>query len=815
MNEDSRSAQNGKKRRLQGACDGCRKKKVKCDSAEMPGNRCTNCITLTVDCTHDRVNLKETPPTPPRRFKTAQEHVADILSTSTVYIPSNDPYTSHRILVELAQYARALEERLASLHRQTHVPTTTTSNAGSPAAFAYDSDTSENSFAALEEFPIKDPLTDLIPTPTLQKPDRFFGRSSSVQFTKAAMKQMHGNTEYVFGVQRPEFWIAQPWERLIIEPPQHFFPENDLLKCLLKIYFDQINPLIGILHYPSFHQSLSSGLHFRDPHFGAVVLAVCSLASRYSDDPRVFLDGANSEHSCGWKWFRQVRPIRASFSPEPSLQQLQLVFLSVLYLAGSSSPEESFVLAGLGIRFAQGAGAHHRAGYSHMQPLEAELYRRVFWILVATDTLISSFKGRPKIMDSIDIDIDFPAGCDEQHWGTPNARQPHGIPSNSAFIVVYLKLIMIFGRIQRVVYPVNGLPSSQDAVAKLDSDLNGWVDSVPNHLRWDPHQPNQVFLDQSALLYTTYYHAQILIHRPFIPTPGKSSVSNISFPSLAICANAARSCGHVLDVQTRRGRGILPHPHVMTALFDCAVVLLINVWAVVGGRKSRTPEDFNRATADVQHCVRVLRLYERRWRGAGRKGDIIAALLTIGKYTSASFALKRPRDVEEELQSSPSISDVHLSSIGERPIAGSSRAASMVQQIQALELSMQEPDPVFSLPLHTEELGRLPIYDSFDYDFSIPSDNIQYQPQSHLHNQSPDNRKQLLYGVDPSIESMFATAIPTPVGFSPDSGVEQLQNLLTNPLSMPSGNSWQEWSTYLASVEGLNTETLYNSRFVN
>ena len=61
---------------------------------------------------------------------------------------------------------------------------------------------------------------------------------------------------------------------------------------------------------------------------------------------------------------------------------------------------------------------------------------------------------------------------------------------------------------------------------------------------------NLVFLGQSALLYASYYTLQITIHRPFIPSPRKPSP--LSFPSLAICTNAARSSIHVLDVQYKR-----------------------------------------------------------------------------------------------------------------------------------------------------------------------------------------------------------------------------------------------------------------------
>ncbi|KAJ7696792.1 fungal-specific transcription factor domain-containing protein [Mycena rosella] len=646
-----------------------------------------------------------------------------------------------------------------------------------------------------EQPPIKGLLTGLIPN---TKANLFYGKSSSVRFLHSAIKRIHGNTSIVLGVQRPEFWTTQPWEKLIIDVPQHIFPDDDLLTSLVNLYFERINPIIGIMHSPTFRQSIAEGLHLRDHSFGAVVLAVCSLASRYSDDPRVFLDGVDSELSCGWKWFHQVRPLSASFSPEPSLHQLQLLFLSLLYLSGTWNPEECWILAGLGLRFAQGAGAHHRSGYIRMKPLETELYKRVFYVLLVSDTIMSSIKGRPCLVNHIDFDLDLPLDCDEEYWETPNAVQPCGKPSTSAFLVAYLPLMLIFGRIQTAVYPLNGQLPSQDTIAELDSELNKWVETLPEHLRWNPNQENQIFLDQSAALYASYYHAQIVIHRPFIPTPGKESMSNTNFPSLAICANAARSCGHVMDVQTRRGRGLLPLPQVVTLLFDCAVVLLINVWAVVG--KSRTTDRYNRATADVQNCVRVLRFYERRSRVAGRRCDIISAMLNIGKQTSDAPSLKRPRDMGEAPDPSEDLT-IPEASPEARPIAGTSRAAlSVAQQIQALELSVREADQLFSLPLHTEELGRLPIYDSFDYNFTFQSSDIRSQLPSHMdsHYDQPFR----------PIEPEFLDAFDAPS--APGSEISTLQSAGTEEIPMdfsfdiPSGYGWKDWSTYLENVDGLN-----------
>ncbi len=91
----------------------------------------------------------------------------------------------------------------------------------------------------------------------------------------------------------------------------------------------------------------------------------------------------------------------------------------------------------------------------------------------------------------------------------------------------------------------------QNVVSGLDSSLNAWVDTIPEHLRWDPHRESEIFFNQSVVLYTDYYNIQILIHKPYIPSP--RNTPHLKFPSLAICTNAARSSSHIVDTQRQRG----------------------------------------------------------------------------------------------------------------------------------------------------------------------------------------------------------------------------------------------------------------------
>ncbi|KAJ7157934.1 hypothetical protein C8R43DRAFT_370715 [Mycena crocata] len=45
-------APGSKRRRLRGACDTCRQRKIRCDSGKMPGNVCSHCIAFNTQCTH-------------------------------------------------------------------------------------------------------------------------------------------------------------------------------------------------------------------------------------------------------------------------------------------------------------------------------------------------------------------------------------------------------------------------------------------------------------------------------------------------------------------------------------------------------------------------------------------------------------------------------------------------------------------------------------------------------------------------------------------------------------------------------------------
>lgn len=94
------------------------------------------------------------------------------------------------------------------------------------------------------------------------------------------------------------------------------FPPADLAEELIDHYFRNVNLYLPLLHRPTFEEGVKANLHHTEVGFDSVYMLVCSLGAKFSDDPRVKLDGEESSHSAGWKWFNQtILTMKTPMSP--------------------------------------------------------------------------------------------------------------------------------------------------------------------------------------------------------------------------------------------------------------------------------------------------------------------------------------------------------------------------------------------------------------------------------------------------------------------------------------------------------------------
>ncbi|KAF9021193.1 hypothetical protein BDZ89DRAFT_1019740 [Hymenopellis radicata] len=768
-NEEDNDESHNKKRRIQRACDVCRRKKIRCDGVHTTGNRCSNCVAYNFDCTYVEAAKKRGPPKGYveslenriekmdqllQRLMPEADFTKELGSRFTKFAKDTwaiEPPSNNNVQDVMRSLAGQTKEKCLPKH-------------GREGTYKYNSAEEKLLEDEFQHLTLVDNL-NMHKVATDGNGYRFFGKSSGAQLIKTALDLKNSYTGAPSDSRhRPEFWSLPSWENRdgIFEGvfPSYSFPEEDLMNSLIDLYFQNVNIFLPLLHRPTFERSLSEGLHHKDDMFAAVILLVCACASRYSDDDRVLLDGEESRHSSGWKWFDQVQLIRKSVLLPPTLYDLQVYVLCTEFLAGSSAPQASWTMVGVGIRLAQDVGAHRRKRDSASDTVESELWKRAFWILVIMDRASSSALGRPCAILDEDIDIDFPAECDDEYWEHPDPeqafKQPPGKPSYIAYFNTYLRLNQLLSFCLRTVYSLNkskillgfaGQQWEQTIVAELDSALNRWIDAIPDHLRWDPSRENTLFFNQSAHLYISYYHLQILIHRPFIPTP--KIPSPLSFPSLAICTNAARSCSHVIDIQSKRSFVI---PSIGMSAFTAGIVLLFNIW---GGQRSGLSIDPHKEMGDVHKCMKMLHNMETRWHIAGRLWDILYELASVGDLplpnASPGPNNKRDRDSDSPLAASESSPETGISmadKILPRTMAGTRRVASRqeMQVSRKLPTASGQPPPIipptlpnnnllastqqapqsFALPMYSNELGRMPLHGQFTFT-SHP--HLSSQPQ--------------------------------------------------------------------------------------
>ncbi|KAK0496596.1 fungal-specific transcription factor domain-containing protein [Armillaria luteobubalina] len=612
------------KKRLAGSCDRCRRKKVKCDSATIQENICSNCVAFNAECTHTDL-IK-------RRGSMSRQDSLPATGSSKRQGPD-------------ISYVHSLERRLNQLERilkEVNLPKEMAEqeilvHGGPISSISQQASQSNENTEPDDDFSYTDLLESLKRLSFHHFENfsqRYYGSSSSFSLLTDAISITRESTGNRNIIQFREYFDLQPWEQATAnaEIPRYVYPDNDLIRSLVSIYFETINPIFPILHRPTFEQNVDEALHLQDHSFGAALLLVLAVASRYSNDLRVLADPC-SKLSSGWRFFEQVNIFKKVVYAPPCLYDLQVTVLGGIYTMGTSIPEFSWTLIGAGLRSAIDIGLHRRKPDGYKFTAEDELKKRSFWALIFLDRLVGLYAGYPAMMRDEEFDLQTPIECDDEYWeiapdGQVDFNQPSGKPSKISYFSASIKLSEIMSVAMKTSFSLKkardmlgltGKNWEQRLVSDLDSSLNAWEDSVPDHIRWNPSRcDNETFLYQSATLYSVYYMLQILIHRPLLRTG-----CPLSMPSLVICINAARSYTRILEVHRTGMRTI--NPQIIVGTFTSGSVFAMNIWSCK--RAGRAPN--KKDVAGFQVCVATFEDAADTWNIVGRSLILFRAMASV------------------------------------------------------------------------------------------------------------------------------------------------------------------------------------------
>ncbi|KAJ6512850.1 fungal-specific transcription factor domain-containing protein [Mycena sanguinolenta] len=620
-----------KRRRQQRSCDICRQRKTRC-VGPMANGSCTNCLAFGLPCTYLQPSKKRGPkytknPATMEDLKREITRLKARLRSLSICSLCSGPLQSQRLESDSCD-----------------------SRSTSPVQHNSPNEPPDEEELTNDELASRFRQFSLTPFNT-----NSFGAAFALVNNTSMMKEKYLGPSSVTPSRRPEFWQVLPWESEAFYPqPGYVYPPDDLITSLVDLYFINVHPTIPILHRPSFERSVAQGLHRTDNSFGAMLLSILAIASRYSTDPRVFLNGALL--SAGWKFASQLWGVRKFF--QSTIYEVQMYAFLTLFVLGTSMPHLGWLYAGLGIRCIQQRGEHRRKPEGHKWSLEDELWKRSFWFLVAIERIACVFLGRPMTIHVDEYDVELPLATDDEYLDQGLAQPPR-IPSQLSYFVYYSQLTDILGDALRRLYGPkkakismgwDGPEWEQRAVAELDSTMNRFSDSLPPHLRWDPENLPQdnTLLDQSAQLHITYNYILITIHRRYIQRP--------SAPSLSICATAARTILHTADIWLSKLQR-LPLPNIVNPVFVSGVILVLHI---LGAKRAGLPVDMNKDSLHVTTALEILKFAESRLQPMGRLWELLRELWALdGPLTLYNL----PKNESHSNTPSPA---VHASSVSNR-----------------------------------------------------------------------------------------------------------------------------------------------------
>ncbi|KAJ7358414.1 fungal-specific transcription factor domain-containing protein [Mycena albidolilacea] len=470
-------------------------------------------------------------------------------------------------------------------------------------------------------------ITDSFRSLSLSAPadQGFQGKSSAAMLVKLAVSvkpcpsDLRKPSQTQSTAPRP--WTLKPWESPSVMPqPPLVFPKDHLMASLASAYFSNVNLFLPLLQRPTFLASIQRQFHLRHSGFASVLLLVCTLGSLYLPDDVLTGD----RHELARQWYDQVELCGQSLQQQPTLYDLQAYCLAAQYLYLTSNPRFCWSIVGFGLRLAEDIGAHRHKNWTTMLTAEEELEKRAMWMLLMFDTQLSCALGRPRTVNQRDMDIVFPEERDDdEYWEACDPeRQPVGRPSKISYFVTALSLSRI---VQFTMSTLYGTAMEQRAIgvfdhkpvtAELDAALNKWFTQIPEHLAWDPDDPDAPLPDHAASLACFYHFTRILIHRHKLSSV---PIAPLDPPTRTICMRAARACIRIADAH-RRARPEHPLMFSQGPMFTAGVMLTLNL--VDNG------EDAALDLALLQTAIDVLESQKQRWPSSGFFVTILERLLS-------------------------------------------------------------------------------------------------------------------------------------------------------------------------------------------
>ncbi|KAI8632439.1 putative transcriptional regulatory protein [Xylariaceae sp. FL1651] len=311
---------------------------------------------------------------------------------------------------------------------------------------------------------------------------------------------------------------------------------DDLVDCYERLVY----PLFPVLHMPTFRENYERLWDAKRPGrlenqaaeatFHAALNIVFALGSINNSkiEPYLKLKTADSFY----RRARRIMPLDALDSP--SLGVVQYLLLATTYLNFTKYSHRCYNTLAVAIRVSQTLGLNMDVESSSNNQLKREMSRRVWYMCLTLERLISSIFGR-KTMINTDSVVPLPAKIDDEYLREDGLGiQPADTPSILDAFIVSISIFEVIASAQKINYNslTQGLRLPElTEVLQLNEKVDQIEKSLPSYLKYSsdakPLTPrDQVLRLQAEGVMTRLLHLRLVLLRPNVLSAARQSLLN-------------------------------------------------------------------------------------------------------------------------------------------------------------------------------------------------------------------------------------------------------------------------------------------------
>ncbi|KAL1845084.1 hypothetical protein VTK73DRAFT_1159 [Phialemonium thermophilum] len=614
------------------ACEGCRRRKIKCDAATTNTWPCAACVRLKVPCVRPNgldgsssdTQVYETAPNPP--FDAVSAHhlqaglrppvgaVSDphlVQAAQRQQGPGMAMYGSNPAYSDVAGLYQAVsyQDTTAALAQQLHYTSV-------PPPPSHSSD----------QFP----SPDSFPTPPLQQrsppdspPDKYAqdpsGQQELVDLLGSLKVNEAGTAPYLNSKMRsqtrddeePAVEDGDEFRSMLppltsgpgskVRIPPELMPDDDTVLHYFDLYFTHVHPYVPVLDKTQFYRQWHTHRESVSP---LLLEAIFAIAGRLADEP-----------AQGQQWLALVTRHADSFMDVPRLSTLQA--LLIILKARESAPKRGYyyrswmsivqcVQMGKDLGLDEHLADHQAGRHCGSNRAECLLKKRIWQTIFVCEVMIGSPQGRTDLqvdIESVDFSVPDPVPGED--------GQEYQVSRNFTYFARNIRIVARMNKIYARIKKTKDWGIDPEFV-RIAPEFRQWLNSLPPDLAISyPADGSTPWLPSPFVgnLHSYYCLSLILFHRPQLTFLDPNGADGQWKHNMLICYNAAKTLCRLQEaiLQTFGLAGLQCMQRginfTIYAVLACIVLHLVALVSPDPEFYSDAPEYFTRHMRILEKCM--------------------------------------------------------------------------------------------------------------------------------------------------------------------------------------------------------------------